>query len=112
MCKYYTIHGEQYFVSKDFEEMHVLRCLLNPRKHHLFFPSIELLIPCGEIPFSPAITTEGKILRLMGQEFKIETSAIPSWRARSYNVKVNTSILSFFTDVNCFKRENLLAVRL
>lgn len=111
MCKHIVVHDQKHFLYKDFEEMLILRFLLNPRKHSLFFPKLELLIPCGEIPFSTEIKTENRNLQLMGTAFPIITYEAPSYKSKTYNVKVNGTNFHFYVNINSCKQESLLAVR-
>ena len=112
MCKHIVVHGHEHFLYKDFEDMQILRFLLNPRKHSLFFPILELLVPCGETPFSTKISKEGSNLQLMGNAFPIIAYEVHSYKAKTYNVKVNGTNFNFYIDINSCKQENLLAVRL
>lgn len=104
------IHNCAHILVEDFEKMQVLSFRINPKKHSLYFPELELLIPCGEIDFSRSITKEGKNLVIMGQGFPIiKYDAFP--KARIYRVKVNKDFYDFYTDINSCNQEKLLAVR-
>ncbi len=110
MCQYIEIHGDKHFLYKDLEELKILKFLLNPRKHELFFPALELLIPRGEEPFSPIIIPEKRNLIFMGYNFPYISFESPCPTARIFKVVIENAIFYFHTDRHP-NTEKLLAVR-
>lgn len=112
MAEYFKVCGNTYFLYKDFEEMKVIKFLLNPRKNSLLFPRLGILLPCGEIPFScKLVMTENRSVIFMGHTFPILAFDTPCPSSRTLRVEIAGSSQLFFRTSRLCKTEDLILVK-